>query len=538
MIEHVFSIYRNNGLKPAIKAVLQDMSAGYLRRKHRAYYEKYSVSMDGEAEQKDAQYKDEQYKDVHQRDKQSKDNPHKDRAAGIIGDYCIVHTERVKLHRAYRQELLQAVSESKPALVYTDELKDGYLLFKPDYAPDNLAAHNYMGNCVAVRRDMMDKYAWQLAKKDSLWELNRYICAKCLDGEIMHICRALYEDLRTEDRADYGEMLKENRTRCADVHRENRTGAVGTCTEELTGNAETADTAMSMGMMGNGTQTAPDTNSQSLLISVIIPNCDHAEDLRRCIESLLYVNSYKNIEILIVENNSKFEETFAYYNELEKSLPDIIRILHWDGEFNYSAINNYGAAQAKGELLLLLNNDTKIIEPDSLKSMAAYAMRDNTGAVGACLLYGDKTLQHAGVIVGIGPDRTAVHPSQGVPFVERGYRDSIHHVQNYSAVTAACLMVRKLVYDSVGGLDEKLAVAYNDIDFCLRLKMQGLLNVYVPQALLFHYESKSRGRDDKGENHERFVKEVDFFKERWKKLLEAGDPYYNPNLSKEVPWRL
>lgn len=478
MIEHVFFIYKNNGLKPAIKAALQDMSAGHLRRKHRAYYEKYGVSVDG--------------------------------GDGIIGDYYIVHTEGVKLHSAYRQELMQAVSESKPAIVYTDELKGGYLLFKPDYAPDNLTAHNYMGNCVAVRRDMMDEKAWELAKKDSLWEFNRYICTKCRDGEIMHICRALYED----------------------THIENRTGNVYTCTEELTGNA---DIAMSVGV---GTTTVLDTDNKRPLISVIIPNCDHAEDLRRCVESLLYVNSYPNIEILIVENNSKSEEISAYYNELEKNLPDIIRIMRWDGEFNYSAINNYGAAQAKGELLLLLNNDTKIIEPDSLKSMAAYAMRDNTGAVGACLLYGDKTIQHAGVIVGIGPDRTAVHPSQGVPFVERGYRDSIHHVQNYSAVTAACLMVRKSVYDSVGGLDEKLAVAYNDIDFCLRLRKQGLLNVYVPEALLFHYESRSRGRDDKGANHERFVKEVDFFKGRWKKLLEAGDHYYNPNLSKEIPWRL
>jgi len=273
------------------------------------------------------------------------------------------------------------------------------------------------------------------------------------------------------------------------------------------------------------------------MISVIIPNYEHADDLRRCVESLLYINTYKNIEIIIVENNSTSEEIFSCYDELLREHPDVIRLEKWEGSFNYSAINNYGASRAKGELLLLLNNDTKIIEPDSLWAMAEYAVRDNTGAVGACLLYADKTVQHAGVIVGIGPDRTAVHPNSGLCFIENGYRDSIHHVQNYSAVTGACLMIKKELFDKLGGLDEKLAVAYNDVDFCLRLRRRGLLNVYVPQALLFHYESKSRGYDDKGERHERFLRESQLFRDRWQNIIDDGDPYYNVNLSKEVPWK-
>lgn len=253
---------------------------------------------------------------------------------------------------------------------------------------------------------------------------------------------------------------------------------------------------------------------------------------------MLEINSYRNIEIIIVENNSKSDEIFAYYRELEENYPQLIRVMGWDGSFNYSAINNYGAAQAKGELLLLLNNDTKIIEPDSIGRMAAYAVRENTGAVGACLLYGDKTIQHAGVIVGIGPDRTAVHPNAGVSIIERGYRDSIHHVQNYSAVTGACLMVKRALYEELGGLDEELAVAYNDVDFCLRLRQRGLLNVYVPDAMLYHFESKSRGYDNKGEKHERFLRESEMFRERWQAYIDDGDMYYNPNLSKDRPWEI
>ena len=274
------------------------------------------------------------------------------------------------------------------------------------------------------------------------------------------------------------------------------------------------------------------------LVSIIIPNYEHRDDLKCCIDSLLEINSYRNIEIIIVENNSKSDEIFAYYRELEENYPQLIRVMGWDGSFNYSAINNYGAAQAKGELLLLLNNDTKIIEPDSIGRMAAYAVRENTGAVGACLLYGDKTIQHAGVIVGIGPDRTAVHPNAGVSIIERGYRDSIHHVQNYSAVTGACLMVKRALYEELGGLDEELAVAYNDVDFCLRLRQRGLLNVYVPDAMLYHFESKSRGYDNKGERHERFLRESEMFRERWQAYIDDGDMYYNPNLSKDRPWEI
>lgn len=465
MIGHVMKIYKNSGLKPAVKAALHDLGAGASRRRQVLFYAR---SLFSEEQRESTQ----------------------------LSGYCIVKTGNVKLHRDMVCELDKVIEERQPAVIYMDELRDGELLYKPDYAPDNLMAHNYIGNCVVVRRDLMDDCAVKLSGKASLWSFNKYICGGCREDEIAHVSRALFED--KGHIGEDGDNIKDS--------------------------------------IVDGFENASN-GKYCKKISVIIPNYEHADDLRRCVESLLYINSYKNIEIIIVENNSTSEEIFSCYDELLREHPDVIRLEKWEGSFNYSAINNYGASHADGELLLLLNNDTKIIEPDSLWAMAEYAVRDNTGAVGACLLYENKTVQHAGVIVGIGPDRTAVHPNSGVCFIENGYRDSIHHVQNYSAVTGACLMIKKELFDKLGGLDEKLAVAYNDVDFCLRLRRRGLLNVYVPQALFFHYESKSRGYDNKGERHERFLRESQLFRDRWQNIIDDGDPYYNVKLSKEVPWK-
>lgn len=477
MIGHVMKIYKNSGLKPAVKAALHDLGSGTSRRRQALFYAR---SLFSEEQREGTQ---------------------------LLG-YCIVKTGNVKLHRDMVCELNRVIEERQPAVIYMDELRGGELLYKPDYAPDNLAAHNYIGNCVVVRRDLMDDCAVKLSGEASLWSFNKYICGRCREEEIAHVSRALFED---------NGHIREDGDNIKDTSPDNMKDCI-------------------VDSIDDGFDDV--SNSKHCpMISVIIPNYEHADDLRRCVESLLYINTYKNIEIIIVENNSTSEEIFSYYDELLREHPDVIRLEKWEGSFNYSAINNYGASRADGELLLLLNNDTKIIGPDSLWAMAEYAVRDNTGAVGACLLYADKTVQHAGVIVGIGPDRTAVHPNSGVCFIENGYRDSIHHVQNYSAVTGACLMIKKELFDKLGGLDEELAVAYNDVDFCLRLRRRGLLNVYVPQALLFHYESKSRGYDDKGERHERFLRESQLFRDRWQNIIDDGDPYYNVNLSKEVPWK-
>ncbi len=474
MLVHVMKVYKNSGFKPAVKTALRDLREGSAKKAQKSFYKRSLFSQE------------------------QKENTH-------VYGYRIIQSDGVKLHCDMMCELSRAVDGKSPALVYMDELRDGKLLYKPDFAPDNLASHNYIGSCVAVREDVLDGKALELAGEDNLWSFNRYICGKCRADEICHISRALFEDMsRKETYNDKTDYFAENNI------------ADNNCD-------------------GKSLHLADEKNIQPL-VSIIIPNYEHRDDLKCCIDSLLEINSYRNIEIIIVENNSKSDEIFAYYRELEENYPQLIRVMGWDGSFNYSAINNYGAAQAKGELLLLLNNDTKIIEQDSIERMVLYAMRGNTGAVGACLLYEDKTIQHSGVIVGIGPDRTAVHPNAGVSIIERGYRDSIHHVQNYSAVTGACLMVKKKLYEEIGGLSEEFAVAYNDVDFCLRLRQRGLLNVYVPDAMLYHFESKSRGYDNKGERHERFLRESEMFRERWQAYIEDGDMYYNPNLSKDRPW--
>lgn len=269
--------------------------------------------------------------------------------------------------------------------------------------------------------------------------------------------------------------------------------------------------------------------TESPLVSVIIPNKDHTADLDKCIRSLEEKNAYKNIEYIIVENNSEEKETFAYYEELEKRCPRA-KVLYWEEKrFNFPAINNFGAKHASGEYLLFLNNDTEIMNEDSIEELLGYCMRRDVGAVGARLYYEDGTIQHAGVIVGLGG--VAGHAFPAYPHDAVGYFGRIVMAQDYSAVTAACIMVKKSVFEETGGFDEGFAVAFNDIDLCLKIREKGWLIVYNPYAELSHYESKSRGYEDTEEKVKRFNSEIDLFLKKWKGFLEQGDPYYNPNLT-------
>ncbi len=264
-------------------------------------------------------------------------------------------------------------------------------------------------------------------------------------------------------------------------------------------------------------------------VSVIIPNKDHTEDLAKCLNSLFEVSHYENIEVIVVENNSTDQVTFQYYEDIQKKY-DKVRVVYWEGKgFNFSAINNFGAGFATGEYLLLLNNDVEIINSDCIDELLAYGQREDVGIVGARLLYEDNTIQHAGVVVGFGG--IAGHTFVGMHRDEKCYFLRSMCAQDYSAVTAACMLVKKSVFDEVGGLNENLAVAFNDIDFCLKVREAGKLVVYNPYAELYHYESKSRGLEDSPEKIERFNKEIETFKTNWKHILEAGDPFYNPNLT-------
>ncbi len=267
------------------------------------------------------------------------------------------------------------------------------------------------------------------------------------------------------------------------------------------------------------------------MVSVLIPNKDHVEDLDKCLQSLRR-SSYQNIEIIIIENNSENAGTFAYYKKLEE-MSTRVKIVTWksEGGFHYSAINNFGAGFARGEYLLLLNNDIEFIGTETLREMMGFAMREEVGAVGARLYFADNTIQHAGVVIGFGG--IAGHTFVNQKREDLGYFARAMCQQDYSAVTAACMLTRAEDFRSVGGLNMKLSVAFNDIDYCMKLREQGKLIVYNPYAEAYHYESKSRGAEDTPEKVLRFHKEILIFGERWKEILLKGDPYYNPNLTLE-----
>ncbi len=294
---------------------------------------------------------------------------------------------------------------------------------------------------------------------------------------------------------------------------------------------------------------------QTPLISVIIPNKDHTKDLDLAIRSFLSGND-QNLEFIVVENNSDQPETWDYYEKIQKEFPaevlpaeptdgvsiaDIampehsnqprpsVRVVHWKREFNYSAINNYGVQFAHGQYLLFLNNDIELLEKDTLKEMLSYVQRPEVGICGARLLYPDGVIQHAGVVMGFGGIAGAAFI--GIGDKENTYMHRAKCVQDYSAVTAACLLTKRSVFEAVGGFEESLAVAFNDVDYCMKVRALGLQVVYNPYALCHHYESKSRGLEDTPEKVERFNGEIVKLAKRWHSILRHGDPFYNPALT-------
>lgn len=262
------------------------------------------------------------------------------------------------------------------------------------------------------------------------------------------------------------------------------------------------------------------------LVSVVIPNKDHVDVLGPCVRSLLDKAAYGNFEVVIVENNSEDEATFAFYDELTAADPRV-RVVRWPGEFNYSKIVNFGAGEARGDYLLLLNNDTEVISPDFMEEMAGYLQRPEVGVVGAKLYFRDGLTQHAGMLVG--PGGAVAHVNQDFPPEREGYLAKAVRPGNFSGVTGACQMMRREVFDQVGGYDEALAVGFNDIDFCLRVREAGYLVTFTPYAELYHYEFTSRGREVADEAKlRRWESERDFFATRWARVFEEGDPYGNP----------
>lgn len=386
--------------------------------------------------------------------------------------------------------------------------------FKPDFNPDYLRSQNYICHMFVVKRSLLKQAGLLRQEFDGAQDYD-FILRCCEQAtEIYHIPKILYHWRCHMDSTASNPESKlyafEAGRRALEAH------------YQRLGIPATVENASYLGMY----HTTYHWDS-SPLISILIPNKDHAADLKKCLDSIDKKSSYRNYEVIVIENNSTEEETFRYYEEIQKR--PHVTVVTYKGGFNFSSINNFGEQYAKGEYLLLLNNDTEMIDGSCLQEMLNFCMREDVGIVGARLMYEDDTIQHAGVIIGLGG--VAGHTFVGAGRNDPGYQKRLLCAQNYSAVTAACLMVKHNLYREVGGLTEEFAVAFNDIDFCLKVRALGKLVVYNPYAELHHYESKSRGYEDTPEKIRRFQREIEKFQKRWAEILKKGDPCYNPNLT-------
>lgn len=413
-------------------------------------------------------------------------------------------------------------ADSSIDMIYTDEDKVDMESrkyfepnFKPDFNLDLLRSTNYICHLCMIKKTLLDKAGCLHSEYDGAQDYDFILRCAELAEHIHHIPKVLYH-WRTHP--DSTAVRPESKLYAFEAGKK----ALQEHYARLDIPAK-VEHASFYGMYHTVYRW-----DEEPLISILIPNKDHLEDLQKCVHSILDKSAYQNFEFIVIENNSTEEKTFTGYKALEEAC-DKVRVVYYEGEFNFSKINNFGAAHAKGDYLLLLNNDTELISPDGLWEMLGYCMRGDVGAVGAKLCYPDDTIQHAGVVIGFGG--VAGHTFIGSSRYDLGYQARIACAQNYSAVTAACLMTPRKVFEAVGGLTEELQVAFNDIDYCLKVRALGKLVVYTPYAELYHYESKSRGLEDTPEKVARFNREADLFRERWPDILLNGDPYYNPNLS-------
>ena len=408
-------------------------------------------------------------------------------------------------------------------VIYSDEDKldmDGQALFdphfKPDFNPDLLTSVNYICHLFVVNRNLVEVIGGFRQEFDGAQDYDFIFRCTEQARKVHHIPKVLYHWRchmnSTASNPESKMYAFEAGARAIKAHYDRMGIAV-----------DSVEKGVDYGIYHTRFHL-----DEEPLVSVIIPNKDHRADLDLCLTSLLDKGTYRNLEVIVVENNSTEPETFDYYEELQEKRKNV-RVVTWKREFNFSAINNYGVTFAHGEYLLFLNNDVEVIEPDVIREMLGYARRDDVGIVGARLLYQDDTIQHAGVVIGFGG--IAGHTFIGLHQAENSYFHRAMCAQDYSAVTAACMMSKRSLFDQVGGVREELAVAFNDIDYCLKIRSLGKKVVYNPYALLYHYESKSRGLEDTPEKVERFNREVARFIGYWPEIVINGDPYYNPNLT-------
>ena len=399
----------------------------------------------------------------------------------------------------------------------TDEYAAHYFYphFKSDFNIDLLHANNYMCHFLAVRKSLVDTVGGLNEKFDGAQDYDFVLRLTENTKKIYHCPRILYHW-----RCSNQSTAANQGNKMYAIHAGK--AALNAHYKRIGWNARAQEGAV------DGWYQTKFTLKEEPLVSILIPNKDHTDDLDVCLNSFFERADYQNYEFIIIENNSVLPETFAYYEKIEKE-HDNVKVVYWEAGFNYSAINNFGFKFAKGDYIMLLNNDVELITPDIFQSMLGFCMRPEVGIVGAKLLYNDHTVQHAGVLVGAGG--LADHVFKGIHEDDPGYMGRAISSQDVSAVTAACLLVKRSVYEEVGGLEDEFQVAFNDVDFCLKVRKAGYLIVYDADVKLFHYESKSRGMEDTTERFIRFGNEMMLLNSKWDILSTFVDPYYNPNLS-------
>lgn len=419
------------------------------------------------------------------------------------------------LSNALYEVVLMLNRNASADFIYSDEIliskrgKPVFAYFRPDFSLDYMLSHCYIVHFVVIRASILKKIGGFRAEFKVSQDYDLFLRVLSQTRNVLHIPKILYRWRQYE--SSTGHLLKER------VMESSRRALQDFADREGIKGVVWGTKNFNFFRLKRDILDRPK-------ISIIIPTKDRIDLLKRCIESIQNRSSYDNYEIIIVDNMSQEEETAAYLDGLGKSYENC-RIIKFNEKFNYSKLNNYAAEFARGEHLLFLNNDIEVLNSDWLEAMLEQSQRDEIGCVGAKLLYPDRKIQHVGVVVGWGG--RAEHIYKWLHSNDIGYMGHFVSIRNYSAVTAACMMLRKSIFNEVGGFDERFEIGFGDVDLCLRVRELGYENLFTPYAELLHYESATRGRSFSFDPHPNDTKR---FIERWQEYIKGGDPYYNPNL--------
>jgi GT2 family glycosyltransferase len=421
-------------------------------------------------------------------------------------------------------EVVTVIEKQKADFIYTDEAtfvnNIKHIInahFKPDFAIDNLLAINYICHFTVVKKELLERTGLFRKEYDGSQDHDMILRLTKAAESIVHIPKVLYYWRAHENSVSAG-----IRTKSYAIEAGKKAVSDYLNLQGLKAEVESSEISPTIYRIKYEIV-------EKSLISILIINRDCFDKLQACIESIINKSTYSNYEIIVIDYGTINALVLSYYKEIEK-YPNISVIL-WKQPFNYSAINNYGVKHAKGKYLILLHDDTEVIEPKWMEEMLMYAQRKDVGVVGAKLYYANDTVQHSGIILGIGKDRIVGYAHDKFHSYDMGYMGRLHYAQDISAVTAACMMVKKSIFEEQGRLDESFSAAFCDVDFCLRLRRAGYLVVFTPYAELYHKISKPHKQKNMLEQKEHIQKEIRQFKERWAIEFEAGDPYYNPNLT-------